>query len=138
VSYPTFRKTTQAPAPRFQVQGPKRRDAELNSKWSRAAAAYLRHHPLCAECARRGRDEWAKLVDHIIPRSQGGSLWDKGNWQGLCIQCHADKRDLERLAIQSGDLRLLLDWMRKPHTRPEGYAYVATPVEDEDAEAYHR
>lgn len=130
MSYPLFRKVETAP-PKFEVERPKRRDAELNSRWSRAAAAYLRHHPLCAECARRGRDEWAKLVDHIIPRAHDGSMWDRGNWQGLCVQCHAAKRDLERLAIQKGDLRLLLDWMVQPHTRPSGYAYVATPVEDD-------
>jgi 5-methylcytosine-specific restriction enzyme A len=132
VSYPLFRRTTHVAAPRFEVERPKRRDAELNSRWSRAAAAYLRHHPLCAECARRGKDEWAKVVDHIVPRSHGGSLWDKANWQSLCAPCHNGwKRDLERLAIQSGDLRLLLDWMVKPDTRPSGYAYVAAPVEDD-------
>jgi 5-methylcytosine-specific restriction protein A len=131
VSYPTFRKTTQAPAPRFQVQGPKRRDAELNSKWSRAAAAYLRHHPLCAECARRGRDEWAKLVDHIIPRSQGGSLWDKSNWNPLCVSCHNGiKRDLERAAIATGDVSVLLTWMRDPSTRPGAFRYVAVHEDD--------
>jgi hypothetical protein len=31
------------------------------------------------------------VVDHIVPRSVGGSTWDRANWQGLSKVCHDAK-----------------------------------------------
>jgi 5-methylcytosine-specific restriction endonuclease McrA len=111
------------------------RDKELGKKWERAAASFLRRHPFCAECQRRGRDVPAFVVDHIVPRGEGGEMWDRANWQPLCNPCHNGlKRDLERLAVQMGDVRLLINWMAKPQTRPGRWAFVAAAVECDDAE----
>lgn len=73
-------------------------------KWRTKAKAYLAKHPFCMckapEC---GHD--AKLgclnvktaeVDHIIPRTSGGSTWDEANWQRLCKPCHSVKTRRER------------------------------------------
>lgn len=64
------------------------------SKWRRAARAFLRLHPLCADgCGRR-----SSVVDHIVPRSRARTeaelhqlTWDRSNWQALTKECHDRK-----------------------------------------------
>jgi 5-methylcytosine-specific restriction protein A len=60
-----------------------------NGRWQKARAAYLRMHPLCAECERSGKVEPANVVDHIKPhRGDMMLFWDMSNWQSLCKRCH--------------------------------------------------
>lgn len=68
-----------------------------NSRWRKARLAFLREHPLCAECARRDRLEAAWVVDHIRPHNSNPVLfWDTRNWQPLCKPCHDRKTATER------------------------------------------
>lgn len=130
--YPIFNRPAEQP-PSLQVERPKRRDAELNSKWGKFAASYLRKNPFCAECARHGRDIPARVIDHIVPRKAGGSLWSASNLQSMCDLCHnTTKRDLERLALEAGDLQLLLMWTARPETRPGRLAFRSVEQEDVD------
>lgn len=64
-----------------------------------AREQYLRMHPLCLHCERRGRITAAAEVDHIIPLHEGGSD-DDSNKQALCQPCHKDKtaRDMGYVA----------------------------------------
>jgi hypothetical protein len=130
MTYPIFGRSPN-PLPRLAVEKPKKRDAELNSRWSRFRDSYLRKNPFCAECARHGLDVPADVVDHIVPRRQGGSLFDRANLESLCNACHAwPKRDLERLAAEAGNVHLLVVWMERPETRPGRYAFSATTPEE--------
>lgn len=62
------------------------------SRWQKARAAYLRRHPLCAECKRQGLTVAATVVDHIIPhRGNKVRFWNSDNWQSLCASCHNKK-----------------------------------------------
>lgn len=62
------------------------------SRWRKARAAYLARHPLCAQCARKGRIAAASVVDHIVPHKGDQALfWDVANWQPLCKPCHDAK-----------------------------------------------
>lgn len=132
--YPIFGRTGAPLPPRLTVEKPKKRDPELNSRWSKAARAYLTKHPFCAECRRRGIDTPAVLVDHIVPRLYGGELWDRSIWQGLCRTCDLSvKRPLERLAVGMGNVHLLIIWMQKPATRPDRWAYVCDEIGADDA-----
>ena len=64
--------------------------------WEKARAAYLRAHPLCAECALQGVLAAASVVDHVRPhRGDRALFWDSGNWQPLCKPCHDRKTALE-------------------------------------------
>ncbi|HMO86434.1 MAG TPA: HNH endonuclease [Lacipirellulaceae bacterium] len=73
-----------------------RRSAEAQQlythAWTKAAAAFRKANPLCAECQRQGRTTPAYCVDHIIPhRGDPGLFWAADNWQSLCRSCHATK-----------------------------------------------
>lgn len=63
-----------------------------NSKWQKARARYLKLHPLCVECQKRGILRRAEVVDHIVPHRGDQSLfWKESNWQALCKPCHDKK-----------------------------------------------
>ena len=65
-------------------------------KWQRASKAYLRKHPLCAECERNGQFVVATVVDHIVPhRGDQHLFWDENNWRPLCKSCHDRKTGRE-------------------------------------------
>jgi len=56
------------------------------SRWQKARATFLSHHPECG-C---GAD--ATVVDHIIPhKGDQGLFWDTSNWQPMCKRCHDSK-----------------------------------------------
>jgi 5-methylcytosine-specific restriction protein A len=62
-----------------------------NSKrWKDARLEVLQGEPLCRRCKERGFYREAKLVDHIVPRSQIPieEWYDKDNLQPLCWRCH--------------------------------------------------
>lgn len=67
-----------------------------NSRWRTASKAFLKEHPLCAECMRHGKYTQATVVDHITPHRGNMTLfWDKKNWQSLCKPCHDKKTGRE-------------------------------------------
>ena len=62
------------------------------ARWRKAREAFLRQHPLCAECHASGRFAAATVVDHIRPHKGDRRLfWDRSNWQALCRECHDRK-----------------------------------------------
>ena len=63
-----------------------------DGRWRKARKRYLKAHPLCVECLKRGRYTKATVVDHIIPhRGDPKLFWDESNWQPLCKTCHDKK-----------------------------------------------
>lgn len=62
------------------------------SRWRAYRLAYLRSHPLCAQCEREGRLSPATVVDHIVPhRGDRALFWQHDNHQPLCKPCHDRK-----------------------------------------------
>lgn len=75
---------------------PKRLKPELDKlyksrEWTQASREYRRDNPICVECRSEGRIVAAHCVDHINPVAEGGSFWDKSNWQSLCKTHHHRK-----------------------------------------------
>ncbi len=63
---------------------------------------FLRHHPLCAHCLKRGFTTPATEVDHIKPLREGGARLDQINLQALCKPCHS--RKTARGGVRRSDL----------------------------------
>lgn len=80
-------------------------------RWRKVRARLLRREPLCRECAREGLTVAATEVDHVVPRWQGGAVFDEANLQPLCGEHHdrktareARERSGRRGATLAGDL----------------------------------
>lgn len=64
-------------------------------KWRQLRRWYLKRHPLCADPFNEHMlPTMATVVDHIVPRRQGGSD-DLKNLQPLCAGCHNKKTAIE-------------------------------------------
>ncbi len=48
-------------------------------------------NPVCIVCGNE-----AKVVDHIVPIEQGGSMWNEKNHQPLCKSCHGKKNNSDK------------------------------------------
>ncbi len=59
-------------------------------EWQQRRKKYIQAHPLCVRCGKP-----TQQVDHIIPKSRGGSNLD-ANLQALCGYCHKQKTARER------------------------------------------
>lgn len=58
-------------------------------------ASYLRLHPLCVECHKRGRVSAGTAVDHKVPLWAGGADEYDVNGQTLCTDDHDAKSACE-------------------------------------------
>jgi 5-methylcytosine-specific restriction protein A len=65
--------------------------------WAKLRQLVLWEEPLCRPCQAAGVTTASVEVDHIIPRSRGGSS-KRSNLQGICIPCHRDKTAREAQA----------------------------------------
>ncbi len=66
-------------------QRPSARERGYDAEWERLRAKYLAANPFCFACGEPSTD-----VDHIVPKSLGGSD-DEDNLQALCHRCHSRK-----------------------------------------------
>ena len=72
-----------------------RATAYNNIQWRKMRDSYLKLHPLCEECLRKGKITPAEDVHHIrSPFSKGDVnytlLLDYDNLMSVCKNCHAD------------------------------------------------
>ena len=58
--------------------------------WKKLREYHLRGEPLCRKCGQPGR-----VVDHIVPISEGGDPLEHDNLQTMCDLCHNRKRQQE-------------------------------------------
>lgn len=75
-----------------RTRDPVARALYRSKRWRTERAAFLRDHPLCAECQRHDLIRAASVVDHI-DRHGGDEMvfWDRSRWQALCASCHGRK-----------------------------------------------
>ena len=68
------------------------RDPETSKRygrlWRRIRYEYIKNHPLCEECKRKGKLTPTEEVHHIIPLAKGGTHDDE-NLMALCKSCHS-------------------------------------------------
>lgn len=69
--------------------------------WKKQRAVVLnRDQGLCRTCRASGRVTAATEVDHIVPKSSGGSD-DESNLQAICADCHKAKTAREAQGARS-------------------------------------
>ncbi|WP_312529475.1 HNH endonuclease [Paracoccus sp. (in: a-proteobacteria)] len=96
-------------------QAGSRHDRGYGSAWDQLRLLALeRDKRLCVQCLLGGRPVPAHSVDHILPKSKGGTD-DLDNLQSLCRSCHAAKTAREGAAAQAA-LRLEAE----PSIGPDG------------------
>lgn len=77
-----------------------RQERGYDAEWERTRSRILKRACglcECAECKQLGRVRVAREVDHIVPKSQGGSN-DDDNLQAINRDCHKAKTLREREA----------------------------------------
>lgn len=62
--------------------------------WQKLRLSVLAEEPLCRACLARGQVVAAVDVDHIVPKSKGGTD-HRSNLQPLCHPCHSVKTGTE-------------------------------------------
>lgn len=68
-----------------------RQSRGYGAEWERLRARILeRDDGLCQPCLRAGRPTPGNQVDHVVPKSQGGTD-DPANLQAICDACHREK-----------------------------------------------
>lgn len=72
---------------------PKRKDPHQTHRWHEYSRQYLKQpeNRLCKMCKEQGHTTLSQCTDHIIPITQGGSMWDSTNHQPLCHKHHNQK-----------------------------------------------
>ena len=63
----------------------------LSLAWRSYRKQFLMMNPYCVVCGQE-----AKVVDHILPFQQGGSIWDATNHQALCRSCSGKKSNSDK------------------------------------------
>lgn len=72
-----------------------RQERGYGAAWDRARKLVMqRDCGLCQPCRRAGRIAAARAVDHIVPKSQGGTDGEH-NLQAICDACHQVKTQRE-------------------------------------------
>lgn len=71
------------PRPQRRARRPSPSRRGYGSAWRSIRKAFLAAHPFCEWCGRP-----AEQVDHILPKSRGGSD-DWANLRSLCARCHS-------------------------------------------------
>ena len=88
-----------------------RHERGYGTAWTKLREVILiRDKGLCQPCAKADRISVATAVDHITPKSQGGTD-DPGNLQGICHACHAAKTALETVGDRASAYP---SWMPAP------------------------
>ena len=80
---------------KISVRTGRNQDIYHSARWKRLRAMKLRMTPICQcpdECNRLANE-----VDHIVPISKGGAIWDIKNLQSLTTSCHSKKTRKEQL-----------------------------------------
>ena len=91
-----------------------RQKAYNTTIWRKIRLTYLKEHPICEECLKKGKVTPATSVHHIKSPFKGGEinytlLQDYSNLEAVCHECHAEIHNKEQGHISPEDVLKQLD-----------------------------
>lgn len=60
---------------------------QYGTSWQKIRARYVKKHPFCEECLKKGIIKLVEEVHHILPLARGGTHRED-NLMSLCRSCH--------------------------------------------------
>ena len=91
------------------MRKPSGEQGKYNSAWQKVSVNYRRANPLCEVCLVLGEmvditpGDRKGCVDHMIPITRNGSMYNLGNLLALCKSCHDTKSILEKTSVARHD-----------------------------------
>ena len=116
---------------KIQRQGSGMQDV-YDSNWAKTSRTYRILNPLCEVCKAVGLlvdvtpGGYKGCVDHMVPVSLGGNLYNRDNLLALCKSCHDTKSNYERNGIGAFDIALDGDAKYIPKRREDVVAWLVT------------
>lgn len=91
-----------------------RQKAYQNTTWRKMRDCYLREHPLCDECLKKGKITPATDIHHIKSPFRNGEinyalLLDEDNLMSLCKECHGNIHAAQQGHISQEEILKQLD-----------------------------
>lgn len=74
----------------FRTSTKSRHERGYGYEWEKRRAVKLKLKPLCEYCEEKGRITIATEVDHVIPKSKGGTD-EPSNLKSCCRACNLSK-----------------------------------------------
>jgi len=87
------------------MRKPSGEQGNYNKAWQKVSVNYRRANPLCEVCLVLGEmvditpGDRKGCVDHMIPITRGGSMYNLGNLLALCKSCHDTKSAFENSGV---------------------------------------
>lgn len=133
---PYIRKQTASSIYRAKmVRTPSGEQGNYDNAWAKMSRAYRRANPLCECCIVRGimtditPGDYKGCVDHMIPITRGGSMYNLKNLLALCKECHDVKSSHERSGSIPVSMHMDIDGKYIPADKAEVIAWLVMAVE---------
>ena len=113
---------------------PSGEQANYNNAWAKMSKAYRRANPLCECCLVLGvmtditPGDYKGCVDHMIPITRGGSMYNLNNLLALCKSCHDTKSIHEKTSIAPVTIHIDVDGKYIPADKGKVIAWLADKV----------
>ena len=113
---------------------PSGEQGNYNSAWQKVSVNYRRANPLCEVCLVLGEmvditpGDRKGCVDHMIPITRGGSMYNLNNLLALCKSCHDTKSIHEKTSIAPVSLHMDSDGKYIPADKGKVIAWLADKV----------
>jgi 5-methylcytosine-specific restriction protein A len=113
---------------------PSGEQGNYNNAWQQVSKNYRRANPLCECCLVLGvmtditPGDYKGCVDHMIPITRGGSMYNLNNLLALCKSCHDTKSIHEKTSIAPVAIQLDADAKYIPADKGKVIAWLADKV----------
>ena len=117
------------------MRKPSGEQGKYNSAWQKVSVNYRRANPLCEVCLVLGEmvditpGDRKGCVDHMIPITRGGSMYNLGNLLALCKSCHDTKSILEKTSVAPVPIYMDADAKILPKDKADVVTWLAQQVQ---------